>query len=339
MKPPPPESSSSAATSAAAAEWVMRQDRGLSPEEQDRFLHWLASDPAHAEELARQRHAWEAFDRLAGLQSTVPVAPDPDLLAPENDLTARRRAWRRAAWVVLPLAAAVAFSFLPRALPAPSAPLAPRVLPIEERTLVDGSTVRLNRGAVLTVEFSPGERRVRLERGEAAFDVAKDAARPFVVLSGGVAVRAVGTAFNVRLAAAAVEVIVTEGRVSVAGGVSPTSAPLPVLVAGDSALVPLSATGGAPAVVALSADDLARRLAWQPRLLTFTDEPLSAIVHEFNRRNPVALRIDEPALRDLRLTARFRSDNVEGFLRLLASDFGVVSRPEPSGEIALRPAR
>ncbi len=333
---------------ATAATWVMRHDRGLSPAEQDAFLHWLAADPRHAAEMTRQRAAWEAFDRLAGLQASVPVAPDPDLLAPEKNLDARR-AWRRAAWMAVPLAAAAALAFLfwPTG-PSPSSPRAgiaselsatPRVPPIEERTLADGSTVRLNRGAVLTVEFSAGERRVRLERGEAAFEVAKDAARPFVVLSGGVAVRAVGTAFNVRLGAETVEVIVTEGRVAVAGGATSPAAPLPPLGAGESAVVPLSPAGGAPQIATLAADDLARRLAWQPRLLTFTDEPLPAILHEFNRRNPVTLRLDDPALRELRLTARFRSDNVDGFLRLLASDFGVTTAAGRDGEILLRATR
>ena len=47
----------------------------------------------------------------------------------------------------------------------------------------------------------------------------------------------------------------------------------------------------------------------------------------------------DPALRDLRLTVRFRSDNVSGFLRLLAADFGVRSEPADGNEIVLRAAR
>jgi transmembrane sensor len=126
-------------------------------------------------------------------------------------------------------------------------------------------------------------------------------------------VRAVGTAFNVRLADRAVEVIITEGRVAVAGGASVGASALPELVAGQRALVPLDATAAAPAVGLLAADELARRLAWQPRLLSFTDESLASILNEFNRHNPVTLRAESAALGELRLTARFRSDNVDGF--------------------------
>lgn len=340
-----PRDDRASAADTAASEWVMRHDRGLSPAEQDAFLQWLAADPRHAEAMARQRSAWEAFDRLAGLHASVPTAPDPDLLSPRSRAVAARP-WLGAIWVAAPLAAAaaLALAFLPEQVgavfsraPAPvSAEVTARLAPIEERILPDGSVLRLNRGTLLTIDFSSGERRVRLERGEVAFEVAKDAARPFVVAIGGVSVRAVGTAFNLRRAASAVEVIVTEGRVAVTPPGASPAVPVPLLSAGHGALVPLAPAAEPPAVVVLSADDLARRLAWQPRTLTFTDEPIAAILEEFNRRNAVALRLADPALRDLRLSARFRSDNVEGFLRLLASDFGIAYAVNADGEILLR---
>ena len=155
---------------------------------------------------------------------------------------------------------------------------------------------------------------------------------------GGVSVRAVGTAFNVRLAEHAVEVIVTEGSVAVARGGAGDANVLPALSAGERAVVPRVAAG-APVVDTPSREELERRLAWQPRVLAFTDESLAAIVNEFNRHNPVVLRLADPALRDLRLTARFRSDNVPGFLRLLASDFGIRAEPGANGEIVLRATR
>lgn len=342
---PPPRGD---AVAEAAAGWMMRQDRGLSPAEQDEFLQWLATSPQHAEAMARQRGAWTAFDRLAGLQSSVQSVPDPDLLAPLANRPSRAAA-RRFAWAALPVAAAAVVALMVWRDSAPFAPAplsalpamraVPSIATIEERTLADGSVVRLNRGAAVAVEFSATERRVRLERGEAAFAVAKDAARPFVVMAAGVAVRAVGTAFNVRLADRAVEVIITEGRVSVVGGASVGPSSLPELVPGQRALVPLDGASAVPPVDPLAADELARRLAWQPRLLSFTDESLASILNEFNRHNPVTLRTESPALCEMRLTARFRSDNVDGFLRLLASDFGVQSITGGHGDILLRAAR
>ena len=322
----------------------MRHDRGLSPAEQDEYLQWLAADPRHGEAMARHRRTWESFDRLAGLNAAVPAVPDPDLLAPRAHARPQRT-WRRLAWLAVPLAAAAAITLVvanrsaPVAVASASAFSATELLPpIEERTLEDGSTIRLNRGAALQVVFTPDERRVRLEHGEADFAVAKDSARAFVVESGGVRIRAVGTAFNVRLTEEAIEVIVTEGVVALARGTDDGGSEWPALSAGERALVPRAAKG-APVVGQLSKEELDRRLAWQPRLLGFTDETLTTILNEFNRHNPVVLRLADPALRDLRLTARFRSDNVPGFLRLLASDFGVRSESGSDGQIVLRAAR
>ena len=339
MKPAPSENRDPADV---AASWVMRHDRGLSPAEQDEFLQWLAADPCNGEAMARHRRAWENFDRLAGLHASVPAVPDPDLLAPR---ARPQRTWRRLAWWAVPLAAAAAIMLViaNRSGPVPvtsadASLAAAQLTPIEERTLEDGSTIRLNRGATVHVAFTPDERRVRLERGEADFAVAKDSARAFVVESGGVKIRAVGTAFNVRLTEQAIEVIVTEGIVAVARGDASDTGVLSALSAGERAFVPRAATG-APVVGQLSKEELDRRLAWQPRLLGFADESLSTIVKEFNRHNPVVLRVADPALRELRLTVRFRSDNVSGFLRLLAADFDVRSEPGADGEIVLRSAR
>ncbi|HRG56163.1 MAG TPA: FecR domain-containing protein, partial [Lacunisphaera sp.] len=206
--------------------------------------------------------------------------------------------------------------------------------------LPDGSVIELNRGAVVTEHFTAGERRVRLERGEAHFQVAKDAARPFFVEAGGVAVRAIGTAFNVRLDQASVEVLVTEGKVSVAASSAPGAEPvIPLMGMNERTVVSFAPAAPAPQVTLVPPAEIEARLAWQPRLLDFTSVPLPEIVAEFNRRNPVRLVLADDALRQLRLSATFRSDNVEGFVRLMESDFGMNVSWRDDDEIVLRQAR
>lgn len=69
---------------------------------------------------------------------------------------------------------------------------------IYQVTLPDGTKVWLNAGSSLKypMSFAKNERRVRLE-GEAFFEVTKDSARPFKVLSKGQEIEVLGTAFNV----------------------------------------------------------------------------------------------------------------------------------------------
>src|SRR5690606_20213445 len=141
--------------------------------------------------------------------------PDPDLLA-----RPRRRS-RFIAPALLAAAAAMAVLAALRFREAPPGrrPEVAAVARVEPDLvhLPDGSRVEIHPGGEIAERFTPGERRVSLLRGEAYFTVAKNPDRPFVVEANGVAVHAVGTAFNVRLPTdeAAVEVLVTEGIVHV----------------------------------------------------------------------------------------------------------------------------
>ncbi|MEY2877867.1 MAG: hypothetical protein RLZZ15_247 [Verrucomicrobiota bacterium] len=348
------------AIAAAAARWVLRRDRGLSAAEQDELSLWLAADPRHGAALAEHRWGWDEFDRLTGLQTSLGAVPDPDLLAPRRPGRARR-GWLFVAAGSLAVAAAAVFLLATR--PEPATPVATGAAvalaaPCERRTLDDGSVVDLNRGAVIEVAASATERRVRLVRGEANFIVAKDPARPFIVTAGGVEVRAVGTIFNVRLDPVAVEVVVTEGHVRVASpeimtpapagstnlpaksGTTNEDPPVPLsLVAGQGTVVSLAPAAAPPQPVTLAPAQLAARLAWQPRLLDFTAAPLAEIVAEFNRHNPVQIVVADPALAARRLSATFRSDNLEGFVRLMESDFGMAAERRGSREIMLRRAK
>ena len=84
--------------------------------------------------------------------------------------------------------------------------------------LSDGSTVYLNSESALRypVKFQGGTRKVQLQ-GEAYFDVAADASRPFVVQSGNMRVRVLGTQFNVSAYPESMEYQTTlvEGKVEV----------------------------------------------------------------------------------------------------------------------------
>jgi transmembrane sensor len=325
-----------------AADWLIRRDRGLTPAEQDEYLQWLASDPRHGDALARQQATWRDLDLLADWRPEHAAEPNPALLAPP-----RQAALRPFRWVVPVAIAAAACVALVFVLDRETLPSSPKVSATpavangyEKRLLDDGSVLELNRGASVSIVYTVAERRVRLLSGEAHFTVAKNPARPFIVSAAGVETRAVGTAFNVRLGSASVEVLVTEGRVQVAPA-TPTTAPNPTVGVGEKIVVPLTVplAPAAPTLtpITVSSDEMARALAWQPRLLEFTAAPLAEVVAEFNRHNTLQLSLADPALASLPVTASFRSDNAAGFVRLLEATAGVSA--EYRGEtISLRRA-
>jgi len=331
-----------------AADWALKMDRGLSAEEQDQHSQWLAADPRHREAMALYRWGWSEFDRLAGLQTTDHSPPNPDLLAPGNRFT--RRPWLiKAALVSLPLGAAFAVAALfvwqnrqGDETPFTSQAAIELIARIEQRALEDGSVVDLNRGAIVSVEYTPEIRRVVLSRGEANFDVAKDPSRPFVVNVAGIDVRAVGTQFNVRLTDKAVDVIVSEGRVAVVSTEKSVPNPEgaePLVEMGQRAVVGLDPSIPQLDIVSITPDEIERELGWRPTLLDFDNEPLSEIVAEFNRRNTVQLVIGDEKLEELHLSNYFWSDNVEGFVRLMEKSFGMSARWNGSNEIILRKSR
>ena len=332
-----------------AAAWLAKRDRGLTATEQDELLLWLAEDPRHGEWFARHQQTVNGLKVLAQWRPEHGAWPNPDLLAQRR----ARRTW--CGWVAGGLAAAaslaLAFS-LWRGTDAPggrklpeAAPLAAEIVPVLRRLLEDGSTIDLNRGAEVEVRFTAEERLVRLVRGEAHFTVAKNPLRPFVVEANRVRVRAVGTAFDVKLQTEAVEVVVTEGRVRVdpppaaptAVGVEAAPAPESALVAvGERAVVSLVAPHAVAHVTPVAPEELARLLAWQPRQLEFVDAPLAQVVAEFNRDNRVKLVVADPILAALPIGATLRSDNVEGFVRLLETSLQVAVERRADGVIVLR---
>ncbi len=311
-----------------AATWIVRQDRGLTATEQDEFLQWLAADRQHAEALARHRQNWDRLDMLAQWRPEHSPRPNRDLLAPPRAKIVRFPRYWLAGLAMAAAAVIVALVVWPRASVPVANAMAPDITTIEEQTLSDGSVIQLNRGGAVRVDYTAAERRVQLVRGEAHFTVAKNRERPFIVSAGGVDVRAVGTAFDVRLGRQAVEVLVTEGKVrvdqkndAVAGG---RATVVPELSLGQRAVVPLVGAGVGPAVAAVPPEQAAEMLAWQPKMLAFTSAPLRGIVAEFNRCNaPVHLVIADADLADIEMSASLRSDNVEGFIRLLEASFGV----------------
>lgn len=271
----------------------------------------------------------------------------------ELDARARQRRRHRlaAAGCVAAMLVAGVLWVAPRA-PLSVAPAASTVVVFlpSRQVLPDGSVVELKEGSELKVDFTAALRRVTLKRGEAHFQVAKNAARPFLVDAGGVAVRAVGTAFSVQMGPQAVEVLVTEGRVAVdrsasvatADAARPPSRTLAIVDAGNRVVVddaPLPADRSAPQVQPVTAAELEEKLAWRVPRLEFSRTPLAQAVPMFNRHSRARLILAEPALGGLQLSGIVRADNVEALLRLLEANFGIQAEHRAGNEIVLRKAR
>ncbi len=372
MSPGSSPSSHRGDAASQAADWLARHDRGLTTEESVRFESWCSLNPQNFREFEELRGAWNSFEQ---------GRKDPNLTALASELeqsTRRVRISRRPAisWAFsMGTIGAVAIVLLFTGLwLGQMGPWAPGYRIVQKTALAhllpDGSTVEVRAESDFQTEFTDHERRVRLVRGEAHFTVKKDPARPFLVTAGSVTVRAVGTAFNVRLDERSVEVLVTEGKVRVleastrgqspgngthALGSSSASADFsaaPVVGAGHRVVISLpeskspqsdstrlEASGAveprAATIAKVSEAEIEQVLAWQKTWLVFERTPLEAAVQAFNEHGSHPLRLGDASIRKRLLGGTFGADNVEGFVRLLELSDDVRAEHLPDGTTVL----
>lgn len=341
---------SSAVIEDAAIAWLTERDDGFSPAREREFAHWLRADPRHAATVARLEQTLGLLGELPAFRSDIntafdraaPVLAFPPASAEQPTLAPAPRRWSRAL-VWAGLAAALAFgSFVGwRALQPPrEIHFTTTVAGYERARLDDGSTLELNAASAVRVQFTAAERHVKLESGEAHFAVAHDTARPFIVSAGGIAVRAVGTAFNVRYATGGdIEVTVTEGKVRIgqSGPASAAAESAPLVSAGQRIVLPHHAPP--PTVENIDPATLRAALAWQSRLADFAEAPLADVIARFNARSRIQLLIADETLADRRIGGTFALDEAEAFVRLLERDGEIIGERRGETEIHLRRAR
>jgi transmembrane sensor len=353
MKSRPSQTESIEATAAA---WLAQRDEGLSPQEADAFAAWRSADARHEAAVQRLERAWGSLLQLRDFRPSAVRHPDRDLLAPAPRASVWHfpaRAAAAAAAVVL-LAAVGWMTFRTGAVSPSPQDYVTTAGGYQRILLSDGSVMELNSDTSAVVTYTPGSRRVHLDRGEAHFTVAKNPDRPFWVEASGVSVRAVGTAFNVRLGSGEIEVLVTEGKVSVdpsgekvrgekssdpvaAGARGPTYLTVNERTRIATPALARDLVMSAPVVEKVSLEQLRESLAWQSPRLVFVDTPLSEVVAQFNRRNVAQIILADPALATLPVGGSFRAENVEAFVRLIESSGDVeVERTSPNRFILRR---
>lgn len=294
---------------AEASAWLARIQGPRGDEARGALRDWLKVDPAHQEAFERATEMWDLL---------------PGAVAASEEEAPRRSVSRR--FVPLAIAASLALVAGVGAMTAlVDRPLTFDTRVGEQRTaaLDDGSRVSLNTDTHVTVNFARDEREVALDRGEAVFDVAHDAARPFVVVAGDERIKALGTSFIVRRDGDRVRVTLLTGKVEV----TRKSGLLAVLSPGER----LSATPDA--VPILDRPLLDSLTAWRHGELRFRDTPLSEAVAEVNRYGRARVIVNDARLASLPVSGVFATANPAEFAAAVAQLHGL--RVQPEGEALL----
>ena len=291
-----PSESGALAIEAQAADWLTRKRFwNWSADDQAQFETWLSQSPTHEIAFWRLEGALGRTERLTALRP----AKEP-------------RQWRpilaRVAVAVL-MIAVLAGAYSIYATRPEGVAYATSVGGHETIVLADGTRIELNTDSAIRVAESPSERRIRLEKGEAFFQVVHNAARPLVVYIGNRRVIDIGTKFSVRRDADRLTVAVMEGRVDYN---SPHTTRPVMLTAGET----MVATASSVSVARKTQHQLANDLGWRRGIVVFNGMPLGQAVREINRYNSRQIALLDRSLAGTKLTATVSANDPEQFIRM-----------------------
>jgi transmembrane sensor len=325
----------STATEQAIGWYARQRSRPLSEEDAARFAAWLKDDPAHVA-------AWNEVERL--WERVGAVRDDPAILALRE--TARQqlkspRSWPHKWAIAAGLAASIILSVavwwgvkgsvFSDANRAGLSMVREASTEVGERSILvlpDGSKVTLNTASAVRAEYSERQRRITLIRGEAFFNVAKDAARPFIVSARSREVQAVGTAFDVRLQSRELRIALVEGRVRVLTSASPApnsmQAPGPVTLVAGTALVV-----GNDGAQRIETEDALHATSWLSGKLIFEDERLADVLAEMNQYSQQKFEIADPSLGERKVSGVFDATDGASLAKAL-QDYGIARVTEHS---------
>lgn len=328
---------------AEARAWIIQFD-GARPTEDElhEFREWLGRSPLHKQIFKRTVSVWNDMDMLADLLSEEDATLESLETAPVRRRSIFARLNLTPAHAIF--AFIVAFILVVAGYVSVPGLIHDEVFLAEYQTAVgelkavalpDGSSIHLNTGSRINVSYNEGGRIIRLDEGEAYFNVSHDKEKPFVVYANNFAIKAVGTAFSVHVLDEGVDLTVTDGRVEV--------------ITLDKKLHRLEdfdlkqidrATARVPMVKGqhvifndekqelelaqkIEPGEIEKKLSWRDGMFIFDNDSLEDVVAEINRYSSMKLVISDSDIRDLRFGGYFRINDMPSILVTFEEAFGI----------------
>ncbi|APC15849.1 sugar ABC transporter substrate-binding protein [Pseudomonas frederiksbergensis] len=300
----------------AAMAWLSLLHDQPSSGDQATFGRWLQADPAHAEAYARAQVVWDLSEvpaRTLAEEEAFTLQGYLNTMNRSRRSSVRRWSGGLAMAACLLLMVSIGAGWQPsRWLDDSGADYVSAPGEVRSVILDDQSRVTLDADSAIAVDFSHGERHVRVRRGAAFFSVTHTG-EPFVVDAEKGEARVLGTQFEVRLQPAGAQVTVLSGRV----GVTPTKgAEQQVLTAGQQVAY------GAGTMAKLHAVDSEAQLAWRQGWLNYYKSPLADVVKDLDRYYPGRIIVLNDDLAARRISGSFPSKDPQAVLDSLQGVLG-----------------
>lgn len=194
-------------------------------------------------------------------------------------------------------------------------------------TLADGTQVWLNAGSALKFprDFTGKQSREVYLHGEAFFDVSEDKVKPFIVHTSELAIRVLGTAFNVRSYEGdpVVETTLVRGKVSIASA-STASLPEITLLPNQQALFSKESN----TIALAKAVNTEPYIAWKNGWMIFENKPFSYIKETLERWYNVTLMMEDEKSLTCTFSAKFKDKTLQQVLEIFSNTESISYRIE-----------
>lgn len=298
-----------------AAEWLVRlDDDESSPDDYAEFQKWRNQSEQHEEAFQRLSRDWSDFDQLEELSGYADFVSRETVASLREQKVNRRSFIKYAASIALFVGLASIFSLLNLDSSKTYQTVVGERKSVE---LPDGTTIDLNTNTIVKTHLTRSAREIRLLQGEAYFEIAHDPSRPLLVYAGPNVVTALGTAFIVRMREDRVDVVVSDGHVTLSVEDSDTPEHLKVLAemrAGQDATLNQNEV---ESLRNLDLEELTRKLSWRNGILSFKGQPLSDVIEDMSRYTDVVIEISDEELKDLPVDGYFRIGEIDTMIEAL----------------------
>lgn len=186
-----------------------------------------------------------------------------------------------------------------------------------QQKLVDGTHVFLNKHSKIIVEdgFNGKQRKLKLE-GEAFFEVVHDDKKPFVIEAGGVLIKDIGTAFNVKAErkSDSVTVSVSEGIVDVCNGEKT------VQLMANQSVVYIRSSRTIMAIRNIPEN----AAAYRTKIFRFNATTLGEITAMLNSVYGPFMILENEDLAKCRITVEFKNESPETIVAIITETLGLM---------------
>ncbi len=306
-----------------------RENGRCSPEELEELHQWFDTLTFREAGIKAaltddEKRARQLKDRIfSGIHSRLTQLPDTNLVPEVVPGSGRTLQWLSAAAAVAGLLFFAALHYRPAPTPDPMVTVATSDTEAIKIQLPDSSVVWVKTGSRIRYDQQLGQgpyRELFLE-GEAFFDISHNPDKPFIVHTGDIDIRVLGTSFNVRSydKDPSVETSLLTGKVSISS--KKQDAPPLILAPNQRAIY--SKTAQTMEVNTLVPAAAPKELTAPRVRMVFDEEPFTAVLDQIEKKFDVKIYIDNREALICPFTADLEKENLAEIINLLKDVNGV----------------